>query len=250
MGVIGGALGYHLLRWLGGTGDSERGNGQPSRAGSKVEALFGPTIWDDLAGKVVIDFGCGTGQEAIDVAEHGARLVIGIDIRESVLEIARRAANDRGAGDRCVFAARTDARADAILTIDAFEHFSNPAGVLQLMSTLLKRNGRIYATFGPPWYHPLGGHLFSVFPWAHLLFTERALIRWRSDFKLDGARRFTEVAGGLNLMTVRRFERLVERSPFRFERFEAVPIRRLRMLSTPLTREFCTSVVRCTLVLR
>jgi len=250
MGVIGGALGYHLLRWLGGTGDSELRNGRPSRSGSKLEALFGPTIWHELAGKVVIDFGCGTGQEAIDLAEHGARFVIGIDIRESVLEIARRAADDRGVRDRCVFVTRTDARADAIVTIDAFEHFSDPAGVLELMSMLLTRNGRVYATFGPPWYHPLGGHLFSVFPWAHLLFTERALIRWRSDFKRDGARRFTEVEGGLNLMTVRRFERLVERSPFRFERFDAVPIRRLRVLSNPLTREFCTSVVRCTFVSR
>jgi len=43
---------------------------------------------------------------------------------------------------------------------------------------------------------------------------------------------------------------LIERSAFRFEHFEAVPIRKLRLLAGPLTREFCTSVVRCTLVLR
>jgi hypothetical protein len=55
----------------------------------------------------------------------------------------------------------------------------------------------------------LGGHLFSVFPWAHLIFSEQALIRWRSDFKSDGATRFSEVAGGLNQMTIRRFERLI-----------------------------------------
>ena len=157
---------------------------------------------------------------------------------------------NRKVGDRCVIASHSDSRADVILTIDSFEHFSDPASILDLMSRLLKPNGRVYVAFGPPWYHPLGGHLFSVFPWAHLLFTEGALIRWSSDFKRDGAKRFNEVEGGLNLMTVRRFERLVERSRFRFERFETVPIRKLRMLFTPLTREYCTSTVRCTLALR
>jgi len=250
MGFIGGRLGYHLLRRLGGNGDSGRCDGRAYRSRSKLEVLLGPTIWHEVAGKVVIDFGCGVGQEAIEIAEHGASRVIGIDNRENVLNVARATARNRKVGDRCVFASHSDSRADVILTIDSFEHFSDPASILDLMSRLLKPNGRVYVAFGPPWYHPLGGHLFSVFPWAHLLFTEGALIRWRSDFKRDGAKRFNEVEGGLNLMTVRRFERLVQQSRFRFERFETVPIRKLRMFFTPLTREFCTSMVRCTLALR
>lgn len=75
-----------------------------------------------------------------------------------------------------------------------------------MMSALLEPKGEVIASFGPTWYHPLGGHLFSVFPWAHLLFSEKALLRWRSDFKTDGATHFGEVAGGLNQMTVDRFE--------------------------------------------
>ncbi len=63
------------------------------------------------------------------------------------------------------------------------------------MDAMLKPGGRLYASFGPTWFHPYGGHLFSVFPHAHLIFTERSLIRWRSDFKSDGATRFHEVAG-------------------------------------------------------
>ncbi len=250
MGFIGGTLGYHLLRRFGGNGNSGGCDGRAYRSRSKVEAIFGPAFWLELAGKTVIDFGCGVGQEAIEIAERGARLVIGIDNRESVLNVARRAADEKKMGDRCVFASQSDVRVDAIVTIDSFEHFRDPAGVLDLMSMLLKPDGRVYVAFGPPWYHPWGGHLFSVFPWAHLLFTERVLIRWRSDFKRDGAKRFNEVEGGLNLMTVRRFERLVQQSRFRFERFETVPIRKLRMFFTPLTREFCTSMVRCTLALR
>ena len=113
-----------------------------------------------------------------------------------------------------------------------------------------KERQAVFAAFGPPWFHPLGGHLFSVFPWAHLIFTEKALLRWRADFKSDGATRFCEVEGGLNQMTVHRFSKLLERSEFEIERFEAVPIKRFRRLSNALTREFLTSVVRCTLVPR
>ena len=72
-------------------------------------------------------------------------------------------------------------------------------------------------------------------------------IRWRSDFKSDGATRFGEVAGGLNQMTVRRFQKLVEESEFEIERLETLPIRRLRFLCNRVTREFFTSAVRCRL---
>src|SRR5256712_13417805 len=95
------------------------------------------------------------------------------------------------------------------------------------MRRLVKDDGRVLVSFGPPWCHPLGGHLFSIFPWAHLIFTERALMRWWSDFKSDGATRFSEVEGGLNQMTVRRARQLLERA-FAIERFEAAPIPRVR----------------------
>jgi hypothetical protein len=112
------------------------------------------------------------------------------------------------------------------------------------MAGTLKPGGRVLLAFGPTWLHPLGGHLFSVFPWAHLVFTESALIRWRARFRNDGATRFSEVEGGLNQMTIRRFERLVAESPLEFETFEAVPIRRLRSIASFLPRELCTSFVR------
>ncbi len=82
------------------------------------------------------------------------------------------------------------------------------------------------------------------------MFSEKALIRWRSDFKTDGATRFGEVAGGLNQMTIKRFERLIAESPFEIDLIECVPIRKLRWLHTSLTREWTTAIVRCRLRLR
>ena len=74
------------------------------------------------------------------------------------------------------------------------------------------------------------------------------MIRWRNDVRSDGATRFSEVEGGLNQMTIRRFERLVADSQFQLDRLEAVPIRRLAPVHNRLTREFCTAVIRARLL--
>jgi len=215
---------------------------------SKLVTLLGSDLLDQLRDKVVIDFGCGDGHQAIEMAEQGAKRVIGVDIRENALERARAHAAVAGVTDRCLFTTRTEEKADAVVSLDAFEHFENPAEILEIIYRLLKPSGFIAASFGPTWYHPLGGHLFSVFPWAHLLFSESALIRWRSDMRNDGATRFSEVEGGLNQMTIGRFERLVAASRFRIEKLEPVPIRRLAPVHNSLTREFTTAIVRCKLI--
>jgi SAM-dependent methyltransferase len=248
MGIIGGSPAYHLLRRIGREGKAMGMDGSVYLNKSKLEVLLGQEFWREIEGRSVIDFGCGAGAEAIEMALHGARKVVGIDIQERLLEEARQAAARADVADRCSFATRASESADVIVAIDSFEHFENPSAILRVMRDMLKDKGCIIAAFGPTWYHPLGGHLFSVFPWAHLLFTEKALIRWRSDFKRDGATRFHEVEGGLNKMTIRRFERMVAESPFRFDRFEAVPIRKLRPLANRLTREMTTAIVRCKLV--
>ncbi len=225
-------------------------SGRAYEGKSKLAALMGSEFLDQINGKTIIDFGCGEGTEAVEMAQNGAKRVIGIDVREDLLERATRNASAARVQDKCRFATSTTELADTIVSIDSFEHFSDPAAMLALMSTLLKPEAEVYTSFGPTWYHPLGGHLFSVFPWAHLIFSEEALIRWRSDFKSDGARRFSEVAGGLNQMTIRRFKHLVEESPFCFASLEFVPIRKLERLHNRFTREFTTALVRCRLVKR
>lgn len=189
----------------------------------------------------------GGGTEAIEIAQRGASEVVGLDIRQKVLDSANRVALECGVKNRCRFTTQIDDKFDVIFSIDGFEHYGDPCEVLRVLWDYLRPGGKLFIAFGPPWFHPMGGHLFSVFPWAHLLFTETALIRWRSDFKTDGATCFQEVEGGLNQMTLRRFGKLVAESPFVIQTLMHVPIRRLRYLFNPLTKEFLTSVVRCTL---
>lgn len=249
MGLVGGTPGYRLLRAIapGGGGTVE----EPSHAGSAdLSRCFGEGFLASLRGKTVIDFGCGPGVQAVEMARHGAARVVGLEIQPRSIAAAQARALEAGVQDRCEFGPHTEARADVIVSKDAFEHFDDPAAVLRTMAQLLAPGGVVHVAFGPTWLHPRGGHLFSVFPWAHVVFTEEALLRWRADFKSDGARRFAEVAGGLNQMTIGRFERLVAQSPLRAEAIECVPIGGRSWLRWRPLREFGTSFVRCRLVRR
>jgi SAM-dependent methyltransferase len=222
-------------------------SGAPYEGRSKLRVLLGDALVDGLAGQRVLDFGCGVGAEAVELATI-CRSVYGLDIVPRHLALAEQAAKAAGVSDRVTFGSALPTEpVDTIVSLDSFEHFSDPADVLATMHRLLRPGGRVVASFGPTWYHPLGGHLFSVFPWAHLVFSEAALLRWRNDIRSDGAKRFSEVEGGLNQMTIGRFERLVQASPFKLIHLEAVPIRPLRRLHTRLTREWTTAIVRCVL---
>lgn len=239
-------LQYRILKALAGTRPEPLADSDPRK--SKLDTLFGRELVSRIVGRLVIDFGCGDGLEAIDLARRGAKRVIGIDNREEILQVARANALRAGVSDCCTFVSSTMERADIILSIDAFEHFADPAAILRTMDTLLLPHGEVLISFGPPWYHPLGGHLFSVFPWAHIIFTEEALIRWRSTIRSDGATRFSEVSGGLNQMTIRKFESLLTETAFQVRGLEFVPIRKLRHVHNPLTREFTTAIVRAHLL--
>ena len=240
-------LQYRLLKRISSGRSVSRAAAAGYAGSSKLQILLGDKLVGLLPGRIVIDFGCGTGQEALEMARLGAGKVIGVDIREQVLQQARQSAGKAGLGDMCEFTTNPSEKADIIVSLDAFEHFEDPAAILRVMDELLKPEGEVLASFGPTWYHPLGGHTFSIFPWSHVLFSEAALIRWRADFKTDGATRFSEVDGGLNQMTIKRFERLVRESPLELTGLEAVPIRQLKPVHSRLTREFTTAVVRCRL---
>jgi SAM-dependent methyltransferase len=247
LGVIGGKIADRILKRFG-EGGNDSGNVYEGH--SKLEVLLGSELWDQIRDRTVIDFGCGLGAEAVELAQRGAKRVIGLDIQQSCLEQARIAAQRAGVADRCTFSVDTTEKADVIISLDSFEHFEDPAAILDRMKRLLNPGGRVIASFGYTWYHPYGGHLFSVFPWAHLIFTEQALIRWRSRLRNDGATRFSEVAGGLNQMTIKRFEKIVANSPFEFERIDLKPIKRLAPVANRITREWTTSNVVFTLIPR
>jgi len=263
-GLLGGKAGSLLLRTLLRPREPENSARSHvkvnSRKGSeRFTRAFGEAFSSAVCGRTVLDYGCGSGEGVLSLARLGARRVIGLDIREDVLNCGRELVRAEGVEDQCIFLNTMDPEVisslygavEAIISLDAFEHYANPDEVLKLMKDLLSEDGSIYVEFGPPWWHPYGCHMMFLGapPWTHVLFDEKIVMSVRALYRSDGALRYEDVEGGLNRMTVRRFERMVQTSGFTVKALECVPIRGMKMWSrNRLGRELFTSVVRAQLM--
>jgi SAM-dependent methyltransferase len=194
-----------------------------------------------LEGLDVLDFGCGDGCETLALAPT-VRSIVGLDINPQYIANATRKVEKLSLGNITFATEIPNGRTfDAIISLDAFEHFEDPPAILKLMYSVLRPNGVLLASFGPTWYHPYGGHMFSVFPWAHLVLDEKALVQWRNQFRANKARHMKE---GLNWWSIGRFEKMVNESPLTVKEFQCIPISSLRPIHCRITREFTTSVVQ------
>ena len=112
----------------------------------------------DLIGRGrVLDIGCGVGYGSA-VLEESDSLVVGIDVARDALEIARRTY----AGDHVLFAqmdgeclAFDDACFDAIVCLEAIEHFNDPQRHLREVARVLKSGGLYVLSTPRP---GMGGH--------------------------------------------------------------------------------------------
>jgi ubiquinone/menaquinone biosynthesis C-methylase UbiE len=261
---LGGRLGFWVLKSLAKSPVKETPGPESLKedvtsGSAKLEQYFGPDIWTRFADSVVLDFGCGEGKEAIAAALHGAKRVYGIDIRDISLEIAQESSREHGVQDKCVFlngisqnsrVREISGKLEFAYSLDSFEHFSEPQQILDQLYSLLAPGGELYVSFGPPWKHPFGCHMFffNSLPWMHFIFREETIMAVRAGYRQDGAKRFGEVEGGLNQMTVGRFIRLAENSKFQIETLRLIPIKGLTWLvQNRSIREYFTSVVQCVL---
>ena len=253
--MLGGYVGSSVLRMLTRVvGPEQVPPGDiDARASSKLGRLFGPAVYERLAGKTVVDFGSGRGGDAVHIATRGAGHVFGVEIREDYVEEARLLAAAQGVAARCSFVNPLRDRAayeslygccDVVVSVDAFEHFDDPAEALREMYRLLTPGGSLLISFGPPWLHPYGAHMGHVnrMPWLHFLFRESTILAAENR----GALRFEESSSGPNRMTVRRFERIAAASEFELLHIRALPVWGLWWFARNVwTREYFTSVVNC-----
>jgi SAM-dependent methyltransferase len=198
--------------------------------------------------KTVLDFGCGYGLQAVAMAQRGAREVVGVDI----LHAKKAAANARayGCSERTRFY-RTLPRElrgsfDLVLSCSSFEHFSDPAAVLAEMREAAAPGGLVVISFAELWWSPTGSHMnfFTRIPWANVWFSERTLMAVRRRFRNDGATRFEGVAGGLNKMTLAKFERLIAAGGMEEEFRRYYATKKLPFVTKiPFLREFFVSAV-------
>lgn len=208
-----------------------------------------------VAGRKVIDFGCGEGRQSIALAARYGCKVTGIEANAARRRIAEIAA--RGAGlteKQAAFVEKAtpamNGRFDAVISQNSFEHFADPGAILDQFKRLLNNRGKLFITFGPPWLAPYGSHMyfFCRVPWVNVLFSERTVLNVRKDYRHDGASRYEDVEQGLNKMTVARFERLAAASGMRTEFLRYTCIRRMNFLAgIPMLREYFINQVSAVL---
>jgi len=184
---------------------------------------LGPRLMN-YQGQTVLDVGCGTGNLAILLAKNGAKHVFGVDIDAERVATAQRLAVQQGVADRVTFHAgdfnayQPPQLVDLALNEDAFEHIAQPLEALRKIHSCLVPGGQLATIFGPLWGSPYGAHCwgFSRVPWLHFLFPERVVLQVRAEmFRPDEpATRYEQIRGGLNKMTVAKFNRLATQAGF------------------------------------
>ena len=141
-----------------------------------------------VAGKDVLDFGCGDGGLTVHLAmEKCPRSILGVDVNTGAISRARECLT-RTRFPKNVFvdfipgATETlpvaDQTVDTLLAFDCLEHVMAPGAILREWYRVLRPGGRCLIEWFP-YDGPWGPHMESLIPipWAHVLFGEQAMFR-------------------------------------------------------------------------
>lgn len=210
-----------------------------------------PNFLERIRAKDVLDYGSGEGWQAVAMAMRGAKSVYAYDIGTHWTEKTRLLIDRFGLSDRvtCSNALPPD-KVDVVVSLGAFEHYSDPAAELQTMRRLLRPNGVAIISFAEPWYSNNGSHLSGQYriPWLNLLFSEKTVMKVRAVDHVDRATRYEDIRGGLNKMSVAKFERLTDSSGMKVVNRRLHSTRNLPLVTRiPVLRELLTSSCCCIL---
>lgn len=102
-----------------------------------------------LAGKTVIDIGCGGGILTESMAKLNA-IVTGIDMSEAALDVAKLHKIESGVDVEYMhitaedMAAKRSGQYDVVTCLEMLEHVPNPESVIQACATLVKPGGHVF----------------------------------------------------------------------------------------------------------
>lgn len=142
--------------------------------------ICGDTTW--YRDKRILDFGCGVGRKARELAVGGAAEVLGVDISSRSIQVAKKL------GDGIDNLSYLDADVtllpergyagyfDYVVSYTVFEHLDDPSAILEALSALLASRGRLIVVFNfidDKWGAHLGA--FISHPWPQAVFPEEVL---------------------------------------------------------------------------
>jgi SAM-dependent methyltransferase len=155
---------------------------------SSSAKLFSKYKGLELAGKSVLEIGCGTGGRTAWMATQNPTRVVGIDINAEEIALASQlcaklypdlaprveyiASQENCAPDLGLF--------DYVLLVDSMEHVVSPPAILRLACRYVKPGGYCYfGTMG--WFHYSGSHT-GLLPFVNVFFSDETIlnvIRWQ-----------------------------------------------------------------------
>ena len=138
-------------------------------------------LFDKIKGAVVLDYCCGNGEVAIEMAKQGASRVVGIDISSVAIENARELARSAEVDAVCEFAVMDGEHTefanntfDIIHEYGALHHLELKAAFLEL-ARILKPDGKMVCTEAMRhnrlihWYRKRTPHLRTQWEVEHIL---------------------------------------------------------------------------------
>lgn len=168
--------------------------------------------------------------------------MVGVEIQEHLLQRAQRLTHDM---PQVSFSRDIPGMFDLIICQDVFEHIAEPEQALENMLNHLRPGGKILLTFGPLWYSPYGAHChyFTSLPWVHLIFSESTVHRVMALYRRNPGLSYREE---MNMMTARRFSRIMRSSTASFEQVKYRCVKGLNFLAyAPLLRELFVNEISC-----
>src|SRR5437899_6272870 len=103
----------------------------------------------------VLDVGCGSGRYAIALAKAGAARVVGVDVAQSMIDLALSEAKREGVSNRCEFRVApflgfsTDERFDVVVATGYYDYVEDPLPHLRKM--LSHGRGKLMITLPKRW---------------------------------------------------------------------------------------------------
>lgn len=121
------------------------------------------TLLPDFKNKSLLDLGCGYGWHCIYALEHGAKIAVGVDISQKMLDVAKEKTHFKNVDYRCMAMEDMDFADDSfdvVLSSLAFHYIESFVEIVKKINKTLKAGGKFVFSVEHPIFTAYGSQEF------------------------------------------------------------------------------------------